>query len=94
MEPRRLPPALDTLPAEVAEALEEVIWHFWEAELENFVADEPEEGEAHIFRSLVALDGWFYGHGATAEEYVRDYLSEDDRYVMKARTRAFRGEAG
>lgn len=94
MNTQHLPHAIDTLPTEVAKALEEVLWHFWEAELENFVADAPEEGESHIFRSLVALDGWFYGHGTTAGEYVRDFLSEGDQALIKARVRAFRGEAG
>lgn len=83
--------AKDTLPASVAMAIEEVIGYLWEAEIENFIADEPTADEEHIFRSLVAIDQWFSGHEASPEEVVRRFYSKEDVFTLKARVRSFRG---
>lgn len=87
----RKSPAKETLPAAIAEAIEEILWHYWEAEHENFIADEPGPAEPHLFRHLVTVDGWFYGHGASAEEIVADFTDDEFRAAAKARARSFRG---
>jgi hypothetical protein len=82
-------PAKKTLPPEVARAIEAVLEFYWQEQLEEFLADEPEAREEHCFRSMVAIDGWFYGHEMSAEDFVRDY--EGDIEAACARVRSFRG---
>src|SRR4051812_8246926 len=84
-------PAKDALPADVARAIEEVLFYLWQDEQDNFIADEPAPGDDHIFRSLVAVDGWFYGHQSTAEEMVETFCSEGDKATARMRARSFRG---
>jgi hypothetical protein len=60
------------------------------------VADQPEgfrqPSRKHtIFRSLATVDGWFYGHDATAEELVADFCPDDDRATARLRVQSFRG---
>jgi hypothetical protein len=89
-ESKTTAPAKDHLPPEVSKAIEEVLWYLWQDELEAFIADEPEANEGHIFRSLVAIDRWFYGHTSTVEDFIRDY--EDEIEVARARVFSFRNE--
>lgn len=84
-------PAREALRADVAEAVEDVLWYLWQEAQEAFIADEPEPGEDHIFRSLVAVDGWLHGHEATAEDFIEAFCSEDDKATARARVRSFRG---
>ena len=90
-ETKELNPARDALPSGVAEAIEDVLWYLWEEARDGFIADGPGPGEGHIFRSLVALDGWFSGHDATAEEFIEEFCSDDDRASSRARVRSLRG---
>jgi hypothetical protein len=84
-------PAKEVLQAEVAQAVEDVLWYLWDEAQEAFIADEPGPEEGHIFRSLVAIDGWFYGHDSTAEEFVEAFCSDDDKATARRRVRSFRG---
>ncbi|RUL88018.1 acylphosphatase [Tautonia sociabilis] len=86
------PPAKESLPETVARAIEEILWHYWEAEHENFIADEPGPDEEHIFRHLVAVDGWFEGYEVSAEQIVAEFTDEDLRDAARRRARRFRGE--
>ena len=89
---KRKSPAKDTLPEDVAQAIEAIIEFHWVAEFENFIADEPAPDEEHIFRHLVALDGWLEGYEATAEKIVADTTDDDLRDAARRRARSFRGE--
>jgi hypothetical protein len=79
------------LPANVAKAIEDVLWYLWEEARDAFIADEPGPDEDHIFRSLATVDGWFYGHDATAEDLVAAFSSDDDRATARLRVRSLRG---
>lgn len=83
-------PAREDLPADVSKAVEDVLWYLWEEAKDAYLADEPDKGEEHIFRSLVAVDAWFYGHDDDAEKAVEAY-SSDDRAKARERVRSFRG---
>lgn len=84
-------PAKDDLPADVAKAVEDILWYLWEEAQEAFITDEPGADEDHIFRSLVAVDGWFHGHDATAEEFIKAFCSDADQSTARSRVRSFRG---
>jgi hypothetical protein len=84
-------PGKVTLPAEVAEAMDKVLWYVWQDEIENFIADEPGPDEEHIFRHIAVVDGWFYGHEETAEELAGRHTNEGEvTEMIKKRVRSFR----
>lgn len=89
-ETKDLNPARETLPTEVAEAIEDVLWYLWEEARDGFIADGPGPGEGHIFRSLVAIDRWFYGHDEGPEEHVAGFLTDEERSAARERARSFR----
>ena len=76
-------PANETLPPEVAKAIEEVLWFYWQEQLEAFAYDPPVDGEDHCFQHLVAIDQWFYGHDDTAEQIVADFDAENEAAVQR-----------
>lgn len=76
-------PAKETLPPEVAKAIEEVLWFYWREQLEAFCCDPPEPDEGHCFRSLVAIDRWFYGHEDSAEKIAADFEAENEAAVER-----------
>ncbi len=83
--------AKDSLPGTVADAIDEVLWYLWQEAIESFIADESGPGEGHIFRALVAVDGWFYGHDEDPEEIVSGLLTDDERAAARRRGRSCRG---
>jgi hypothetical protein len=77
-------PAKDSLPGQVAEAIDEVLRYLWQDEIESFMADRPGTDEPHIFRALATIDGWCHGHGASAEELARDFSSDRETGRVRA----------
>src|SRR5262245_42500917 len=55
------------LPESVSRSLEVVIDYLWHDERRDFVGQPTTE---HVFRALVMVDGWLFGHRRRAEEYV------------------------
>jgi hypothetical protein len=69
-------PAKDLLPRSLSLALEDILLYLWEDEMEDFIACGPDPDGAHIFRSIVAVDRWFYGHDYTPEQIVAELHPE------------------
>lgn len=78
-------PAKETLPPEVAKAIEEVLWFYWQEQLEAFAYDPPEPDEEHGFRHLVTIDQWFYGHEESAEKIAADFDAENEAAIERLR---------
>jgi hypothetical protein len=78
-------PAKESLPPEVAKAIEFVFDYYWQEQLEAFIAEEPGPDDEHCFRALVAIDQWFYGHETSAEKFVADYEADVEERLERLR---------
>lgn len=67
------------VPHKIMASISELVKYNWENELEDYIDNRNECGASHIFRHLVAVDGFIEGYDKTANEVADEYLKENRR---------------